>query len=383
MGPVAYAPFSKTEKVHVQAGPFLRGGCRTAFGEIRYSMIVKRMTIVRSTIFLLWIIMDAAAYVQGYLPLTEQELSLRFPQHVVRKQFLPLMGSPEVVKIGSATVRFLAPDTNTIQFSGKDSAGKPWTVAANGWMGGALYTADLDHNGMTDIIYASYTGGNGWAPPMHVLTLLFETNGRPTVSEMDGYFETDGRGLKDLLDLDGDGKAELLRQSFDNGYWITSLYEAQDAHWHIVRGQHAARRYPLYTRFTNRPNRVPTTPAPGRHPIEDDLSNDIDKNGPTLRLERLQWADVQQSGQPKLHFSDSRDCVEIGWYSTAAVVLDAPERRVAATLGAPEQARQLLDTIVRDRIPVSTAGSRRDRAGTAKPGWCSVEMIWASSPKPP
>lgn len=169
------------------------GGCRAAFGEIRYSMIVRPMTIIRATIFLLWIIVDAAAYVQGYLPLTEQELSLRFPQHVVRKQFLPLMGSPEVVKIGSTTVRFLEPDTNTIQFSGKDSAGKPWTVAANGWMGGALYTADLDHNGTTDIIFASFTGGNGWAPPMHVLTLLFQADGRPRVSEMDGYFETDAR----------------------------------------------------------------------------------------------------------------------------------------------------------------------------------------------
>ena len=231
---------------------------------VKYSKIVRRITIVRATILLLWIIMDAAAYVQRYLPLNEQELSLRFPQHVVRKQFLPLMGSQEIVRIGSATVRFLEP--NRIQFSGKDSAARPWTVTASGCMGGALYTADLDHNGTTDIIYASYTGGNGWAPPAHVLTLLFEENGRPVVSEMDGYFETDTRGLKDLLDLDGNGKAELLRQSFDDGYWITSLYEAEDAHWRLVKGQHAARQYPLYTRFTNRPNRQPTAPAPGRHP---------------------------------------------------------------------------------------------------------------------
>ena len=82
---------------------------------------------------------------------------------------------------------------------------------------------------------------------------------------MDGYFETDARGLKDLLDLDGNGQAELLRQSFDDGYWITSLYEARDARWQIIRGRHASREYPLYTRFRTglivyqpRPYRVDT-----------------------------------------------------------------------------------------------------------------------------
>ena len=328
-------------------------------------------------ILVLWVARDASGYMKSYLPLDERELSLRFPVHIARREFVP-WDAQESIRIGSIRVRFLEP--NKIHFSGTDVAGKTWTVTGGGCMGGTVYSADLDHNGKTDITYASFTGGNGLAPPMHVLTLMFDSTGRPVLSEMDGYFETDARGLKDLLDLDGDGRAELLRQSFDDGYWITSLYEAREAGWHIIHGQHAGRQYPMYTRFTSRANRVPTTPAPGRYPVEDNLSNHLDMGSPALQLESMQWANVQQSGDPILHFSNGRDCVEMGWYSTAAVVIDTPERRTAATLGAPEEAKRLLDTIVRNRIAVRIAGSGRNRADP-KPStaWCSVEMVWGAS----
>jgi hypothetical protein len=205
---------------------------------------------------------------------------------------------------------------------------------------GALYSADLDQNGMIDFIYPSYTGGNGLAPSMHVLILFLDTSGRPVPMEIDGYFEIDVYGMKDLVDLNGDNRAELIRQSFDDGYWITSLYEARDSHLHLIKGQHAGRQYPLYTRFTSRSNRVATVPLPGRHPIEDDLSNYFDANTPVLRVRDLQWADAQLSGRPKILLSDGRIFEEDGWYSTAIVVLDRPEARLAATLGAPAEARQ-------------------------------------------
>jgi hypothetical protein len=172
--------------------------------------------------------------------------------------------------------------------------------------GGGLYSADLDNSGTVDLIYVAYTGGNGLAPPMHVLTLLFDKTGRPVPSEMDGHFEIDEHGLQGLIDLDGDGRAELIRQAFDDGYWITSAYEARDAHWHRISVQHAARTFPIYTRFTNRANRVPTTPAPARHPIEDDLSNDTTAH--SGRLTAVHWANVSQSESPQLDLSDGTIC---------------------------------------------------------------------------
>ncbi|MEO8130725.1 MAG: hypothetical protein ABI822_26745, partial [Bryobacteraceae bacterium] len=106
----------------------------------------------------------------------------------------------------------------------------------------------------------------------------------------------------------------------------------------------------------------------------------LDMGSPAVHLESMQWANVELSGNPILHFSNGRKCEEIGWYSTAVVVIDTPEKRTAATLGAPEEAKLLLDTIVRNRIAVRVAGSRRNRADPkASPGWCSVEMIWGAS----
>ena len=326
----------------------------------------------------MWAETSGLAYMEGYLPLNQKELALRFPQHVVRGHFVQDMSA----RIGKTAISFLEP-SNQIRFSGRDLSGKPWAVTADAWRGGGLYSADLDHNGIVDIIYASYTGGNGLAPSMHVLILLLDASGRPVPSEMDGYFKIDGGGVKDLVDLDGNGRAELVRQSYDDGYWITSLYEARDAHWHLVKGPHGGREYPLYTRFTKRANRVSTTPAPGRHPIEDDLSNAFDSNNPALKVEHLDWADVQQSGNPKLRLSDRRRCEEIGWYATAVVVLDTPSRRVAATLGAPEEARQFLETIIRQGLSVHVTGSRRNRAesGPNRVG-CFPEMVWADDVSP-
>jgi len=286
--------------------------------------------------------------------------------------------------IGSTTIGFVVHPNNEIHFSGKDLSGKPWAVSAGAWGGGALYSADLDHNGIPDIIYASYTGGNGLAPPMHILTLLFDTGGRPIPSEIDGYFEIDARGLKDLVDLDGDGRAELIRQSWDDGYWITSLYEAKDAHWGLIRGAHGHRQFPLYTRFTYRANHLATTPASGRHPLEDDLSDAFDSNTPLLKIQNLKWADVQRSGMPTFRLSDGRECGESGWDSTAMVVLDTRDRRIAATLGAPEDAHQILQGIVQRGLPVQVMGWRRNRA--AKPGMargCFPEMIWAREIRQP
>lgn len=312
-----------------------------------------------------------------YLPLKDSDTAHRFPQRVLRTNFVQGMSA---LRVGSTTVRFME-ETGEIQFSGFDAAHKPWTVTAAAMFGGGLYTADLDHDGTVDLIYAAYTGGNGLAPPMHVVTLLFERNGRPVPSEIDGYFEIDEHGLADLIDLDGDGRAELIRQAYDDGYWITSDYEARDAHWHRISGEHASRTFPIYTRFTNRTNRVPTTPSPGRHPVEDDLSNNT-----TIysgRLSAVHWADVSQCENPELALSDGTVCTPVAWYSSMIVVRDTADGRRAATLGAPEEAHRLLNEIMRAKLEVKLSGHRRYEATgdqKSKATRCVPEMVWASTP---
>ena len=99
-----------------------------------------------------------------------------------------------------------------------------------------------------------------------------------------------------------------------------------------------------------------------------------------MTLERVEWADVQQSGDPMLRLSNGRECEMAGWYSSAAVIIDAPGGRSTATLGAPAEARKLLEEIARRRLPTRIAGNRRNRSAPTKVDgkvWCSVEMVWA------
>ena len=74
-----------------------------------------------------------------------------------------------------------------------------------------------------------------------------------------------------MADLDGDGRAELLYMNYDDGYWITNLYRLRESRWSRVEGRFAGLGFPLYTRFTIRPNHRPVRPARGRNPVAPDL----------------------------------------------------------------------------------------------------------------
>jgi hypothetical protein len=315
------------------------------------------------------------AYFKRYMPLTDEELARRVSQHRIPIR----MEAGASARFEGGLIRL--EEDGTLLITGRDLQGRPWQFTGH-WsgLGGEFYSADLDHNGKPDLIYAWYTGGNGLAPPMHVTTLMFDEDGRPVPSEMDGYFEFDKRGIEDLVDLDGDGRAELIRQAWDDGYWITSVYEASGARWHRIEGEHAGRRFPLYTRFTHRSNRVATTPAPGRHPVEGDLSNDSPLRNSHLLAVR--WANVAQSENPRLVLDDQTVCEPVAWYSSMTVILDSASGRTAATLKEPESARELLETIRDRRLPVQIMGKRRyavtgDRV--SKPTGCVPETVWAST----
>jgi hypothetical protein len=310
---------------------------------------------------------------KGYMPLDDSELARRFVQHriAIRKE------PDATARFGNALIRL---EDGTFVVTGKDRLGHPWQFTGH-WsgFGGGFYTADLDHNGTQDLISVWYTGGNGLAPTMHVVVLMFDQDRRPVPSEMDGYFEFDKNGVKDLVDLDGDGRAELIRQTWDDGYWITSLYEAREARWHRVQGPHGGRSYPLFTRFTNRANRTATTPAPGRHPREDDLSNESPVR--RARIQGLQWGNVQQSENPDLILNDGTVCKPVAWYSTMTVILDSKSGRTTATLSAPDEARELLETIRDRKLAVEIFGKRRYAVTGDNPRKatdCIPETVWAT-----
>jgi hypothetical protein len=238
--------------------------------------------------------------------------------------------------------------------------------------GSRIYTADLDGDKVQDLVIVSPTGGNGLAPSNHLFALTFDERGRPVPFEADGYFEEDARGIFDLLDTDRDGRAELLYMNFDAGYWVTTLYEARGGRWRRVEGAHGRRTYPLYTRFTNRPNRRPTAPRTGRNPFTPDLST----TAPVARgtLDSYEWADVSRSEDIKLFVSNPDGgrvaCSPVAWYGSFGVVSDSAEgREVVTVYGNEEAAKALLEAAVKAKAEAALYG-RRSAEG------CSPEWLW-------
>lgn len=160
-------------------------------------------------------------------------------------------------------------------FSGRDLEGKEWRVKTERAVYyEAAYEGDLDRNGVRDVVLSIGTGGNGLAPPTQLIFLTFDRRGRPALFEATGYFEAQAHGIFDVADIDGDGRAELLFMSYDDGYWITNLYRVRESRWSRVEGRFAGLSFPLYTRFTTRPNHRSARPVRGRNPVAPDLLKD-------------------------------------------------------------------------------------------------------------
>lgn len=323
-----------------------------------------------------------------YLPLSDREMARRF-------QVRPAgaadgsggaggAASSGRLDVGPSGARWERDEDGRLLVTGADRGGAAWGVRPGDFAHRSrFYSADLDRDGTRDLILVFPTGGVGLAPTSHLLAVTFDDRGRPVPFEADGYFDEDGRGPSDLVDLDGDGRAELVYMNFDGGYWITNLYEAEGGRWRRIEGRHGARAYPLYTRFTRRPNRRPVNPRPGRRPFAPDLST----RSPVLSgaLVSYEWADVGQSEDVRLTVAAGgalRVCSPVSWHASFGVVDDTPRgREVVTAHGNEERVKELLTRAAEGGAAVSLYGRRRAEA-------CSPEWVWlagrppASDPSP-
>ena len=322
----------------------------------------------------------------SYLPLSTREMARRFPVRYLGTAYEGSRGSsegrrelrlPERIGVGVSGARVERTDDEGLVISGRDRGGAAWRVRLGNFAAtpaSRFYSSDLDGDKTGDLVIFFPTGGNGLAPSSHLYTLTFDARGRPVPFEADGYFQEDGRGIYDLVDLDGDRRAELVYMNFDDGYWVTNLYEAEGGRWRRVKGMHGAHSYPLYTRFTNRPNRRPTAPRAGRNPFAPDLSNAVPVLSGTLNS--YEWADVDHSEVVKLLVSAGGSevaCISVAWYGSFGLVTDTPQgREVVTAYGNEMQVRELLSRAVRNKAAVSLYGRRRADA-------CSPEWVWLAS----
>lgn len=321
--------------------------------------------------FLLTYSQHAIAYSGDYLPLTPKERSQRFVLNP-HKALSPASKNASIV-IGKQSLTSTLENHDVLLLQGQDNYKKPFSIslAPRPY---TVFSGDLDANGSEDLILVFDTGGNGLAPSQHLLIYLFDAQGRPFPLRVEGYFASDANGLPDLLDLNGDGKAELVYMHHQKGVWITDLYTARNGFWHPVE-TFAGKTYPLYTRFTRRPNRR-SIPAPSPRPFRPNLST-----SPLVfegHLDSLKWADVAQSEDIVLGLTAKGKskkpgplCQPDSWNSTFTTIFDNEQGRQIVSLDTPEALQERL-------LPLLSTPHQLKLFGQRTPEHCSPEILWVT-----
>lgn len=291
------------------------------------------------------VIPTQALQIESYIPLTKVDLGKPFPlRHIAgyekARTIKELPGGVSGIKVN--LIEDEEENFGPI-YSGEDRQGKAWSVQLGEKMGlgGNIFNADLDKNGIQDLLFIFPTGGNGLAPSSHILTLMFDSTGRPVPFEAEGYYDTEKMNIAELVDMDRDGRAELVYINYDDGYWITNIYEASDGRWQRMKGQFGKRSFPLFTRFTNRANHKAVVPAKGRRPFAPDLSNKTPVLTGRIAAFKLMkdGSDAGQSSASGLFFVlvDARgkeaSWESESWQGSTAFVFDSQEGRKVIALG--------------------------------------------------
>lgn len=343
-------------------------------------------TMIALSFLLLPVTTKAQHENQAYLPLTSRELSKKFavtyvgtlghgrPGYFEDISDKPL---PPNLNIGPSGAHVDMTNDDVLIISGKDKRGRDWSVqppvsAVDDAC--RFYESDLDRNGIPDAVLIFPTGGNGLAPTNHILTITFDEQGRPVTFEADGYFQESGGKIFDLVDLDRNGRADLVYMNYSEGYWITNIYEIRDARWRRIAGRHGNRSYPLYTRFTIRENHKLTVPKRGRHPVAPDFSNDSPRVAG--RLVSYQWNEVNSWDEFSLRVKDKRGNIITSkpetWRASFVLLLDSAENRKILFFSAEDQSmKPVLDQIIAKRYEVALFGQ-------SSPVGLSPAILWAS-----
>jgi hypothetical protein len=316
---------------------------------------------------------STVAAVTNYLPLADEVLARRF---MLRHQGSATDGRTVSRIADGMTSVTVSNRNNSLLLSGVATEGRKWMFHLEARETNSpyhVYTADLDKNGTPDIILVSDTFGCGLSPSTHLNVILFDHEGLPVPFSSDGYASYDEGGIDELLDIDGDGKAELIRMDFDGGYWVTSAYRAKDGRWATASGACGGYRFPLFTRFTDRPNRIGVTPRTGILPWSPDLANSTAAvHG---RLLAYRWANVGRSEDIELRIGtvagDRIVAAPSSWHATFCVVIDDKGGRRMALLSSGEQiVREMLNEVTAQAYGVALYGQRRR-------GQASPELLWA------
>lgn len=160
-------------------------------------------------------------------------------------------------------------DMYGVQIRGKGKSGKRWEAHLS--FLDEVWRGDLDGNGTQDYVF--FSGGpyfNGATTPLYSLSiLLMDREGMPVPFFTVLDHGENGEGIRHLVDLAGDGHAELLIRSYDedqsdphvgafcSGHWISQLFRFRNLGAEEIRGTVGGIKFPLVHDWTYRGSECP------------------------------------------------------------------------------------------------------------------------------
>mgnify|MGYP000030865649 CR=1 FL=1 len=199
--------------------------------------------------------LPACAYYAEYLPAGIWKQRKRVPQKVVTLDF----GHDWSAQVSGVTLKNIE---GKFTASGVDKSGRPWSLSESedrGW-GGSCYRADLDKNGVEDILVHFPNASNGY--PFSTLVIFFvDKDGVAHREEVVSRFSAEKTGIADLIETK-DGTMVLVQDlaygrqgKRELGYWRFSALRAQQCHL-VEAPSMCAVPLPAYVFFTIKPNHL-------------------------------------------------------------------------------------------------------------------------------
>lgn len=111
-----------------------------------------------------------------------------------------------------------------------------------------VWTRDLDSNGRTDLLIATFNNG----VDVTLTVLLFDASGKAVPWVVDGPLNTHRNGIEELVDEDRDGRAEIVLPSHGSEGGLReldwTLYRFRDSSVERFDGHYGARRFPVLSK---------------------------------------------------------------------------------------------------------------------------------------
>jgi hypothetical protein len=264
-----------------------------------------------------------------------------------------------------------------VRLSGVGKSGKRWEAHISSV--DEVWRGDLDGNGTQDyVLFATGPFGNGWAAPSFSLSiLLMDHDEMPVPFFTLVYTGENGDGIKHLVDLNHDGRAELLISDYDelpsdayvggfcSGHWVNQLYRFTDLGAEEIAGTAGGIRFPLVHNWSYRGTECAKEQKPFSR-VETPVPHDYETN----RRSVITAIRSASNDLGVVAIKPVRGCKTI---AADAVLYDrARARRIAFPNLHSDYSERLLNRIRNAHAHVELRGlTKLDGDG------CSVELLWA------